>query len=503
MTRPVVRDLAGRWHRLGLRAQLMLIGLLGLATGLALGGVVLVAVLQHSLQRALDSSARQAAVEVAELVTSDRLPDPIPVAGAQSIQVVDAGGRVLATSVGVDHLVPMVEGADLTAVGSGRVVTVPGDRLGSDGPVRVLAVRAGSADGPRTVLVASPVSEVDRAGSVLRRSLLVAFPLLLALLAGVAWRVIGLTLRPVESLRRSAEEITGSTGEDRLPVPASRDEIYRLAVTLNSMLDRLEAARDRQRAFVADAAHELRNPLASMLTQLEVAQRARSRARLEAAPTGPAPTGPATAGPATAGPATAAPDPWDETAADLVAETQRLARLVDDLLLLARSDAGAHWLQLRPVPISVLGQEIEALAARRSGSRVPVTATPPTAPAAALLVPVDLDALRRILDNLLDNAVRHAAGRVVVSTRVLHDLPAGAGFEIVVRDDGPGLPPHQREQAFGRFTRLDPARAREDGGAGLGLAIVAELVALHHGTVALDDAGPGLVVTIRLPARTP
>lgn len=484
---------AGRWRRLGLRPQLMLIGIAGLAVSLALGAVVLVVALHYSLQRSLDAGGRQAGREVVDLVAQDRLPDPIPVAGTQSIQVLDGQGRVLATSVGVDHLVPMAAGRDLARLRAGQVLVLPGDRLGIDGPVRVLAVTAASTASRSTVLVASPAADIDRTVRVVRRVLAVAFPVLLALLAALAWRVIGLTLRPVEELRRSAEEITGNGREGRLPVPPSRDEIHRLALTLNSMLDRLEAARERQRAFVADAAHELRNPLASMLTQLEVAQLSRLRNGADR-PAGE-------------------PDVWDEAAPDLIAETQRLARLVDDLLLLARSDAGALRVRLRPLTGAALAEEVGAVLARRTGTRVPVEldalpaeagpgdGVPGGGDPAQAEVPVDPDALRRILDNLLDNAIRHAATRVRVGAGLIGDGDGtGSRFRIVVRDDGPGLGPEQRHQALDRFTRFDPARAREDGGTGLGLAIVAELVHLHHGTLALDDEDPGLRVTLDLPA---
>src|SRR4029453_7818821 len=146
---------------------------------------------------------------------------------------------------------------------------------------------------------------------LLRITLLIAFPLLVALLAAVTWRVLGAALRPVEALRAGAEEIAGGAGPGRLPVPDSGDEIHRLAVTLNDMLHRLEAARARQRAFVADAAHELRSPLTNMRTELEVAQRL----------------------PATTD--------WPALSADLLTDVERLGRLVDDLLLLARADDAA------------------------------------------------------------------------------------------------------------------------------------------------------------------
>jgi signal transduction histidine kinase len=295
---------------------------------------------------------------------------------------------------------------------------------------------------------------------LLRNILLIAFPLLLVALAAVAWRVIGLTLRPVEALRTGAEEITGGARPGQLPVPDSHDEIHRLAVTLNDMLDRLEAARARQRAFVSDAAHELRSPLTNMRTQIEVAQRLGERTE------------------------------WPAVADDLLLDTQRLSRLVDDLLLLARADeAGTR--ALRSVPVE-LGELVTSLAERYPSP--PTTAAVPDEP---LWTTGEPEALARAVANLVDNAVRHTRTKVCVEVRA-----DGAYHLVTVTDDGPGIPVADRARVFDRFTRLDDARARDAGGAGLGLAIVRELVRRHGGTVHLTDAtpAPGLRAEIRLPA---
>jgi signal transduction histidine kinase len=260
-----------------------------------------------------------------------------------------------------------------------------------------------------------------------------------------------------------------------------------LAVTLNDMLSRLAAAQQRQRDLVSDTAHELRSPIASIRAQLEVA--------LDH------------------------PDglDWPETARDVHADTLRLARLTEDLLLLARLD-GQH-LRRKPTDLAAL---CETVAARYAGARVPVVADPgapcmvagdpgapcmvagdPGAPCvvagdpgAPCVVAGDPDALSRLLVNLLDNAVRHAASRVCVSVR-----EDGGWAELTVTDDGPGIAPADTERAFGRFSRLDNARTREEGveGAGLGLAIVRSTAQAHGGSVSLGDAGPGLRAVVRLP----
>ncbi|MEV4760929.1 ATP-binding protein [Micromonospora sp. NPDC049559] len=445
----------------------MTIGVVGLAAGLAAGGVVLIFALGYALQRTVDSEAFKTADAVAILVGEDALPDPLPVAGSDvRVQVVDAQGRIRAASIDADRLVPMLYAPELDRITGRTGLFVPGQRLDLRGPVRVVAVPAGPPEDPQTVLVAKSMSDVVHSVSVVRTILLISFPLLLTTLAAVAWRVVGATLRPVEALRAGAEEITGGARPGQLPVPASRDEIHRLAVTLNGMLDRLESARARQRAFVADAAHELRSPLTNMRTQLEVAQVLGDRTD------------------------------WPAVAEDLLADTQRLSRLVDDLLLLARADdAGAR--QRAAVEPVELGELLARVAQRYPAP--PVRVVPPERDLWTLGEP---DALDRILANLLDNAVRHARGEVVLAVAG-PDESRPRYHLVTVTDDGPGIPPEHRERVFDRFTRLDDARARDAGGSGLGLAIVRELVRRQGGSVRLGDAGPGLRVELRLPLLSP
>jgi signal transduction histidine kinase len=454
-----------RWRRLSLRARLMLLGVLGLVGGLALGGVLLVAALNFTLHRGVDDAARQTAEGVARIIDEqgvDSMPDPVPVSGVDAIvQVVDEQSTVRSASIGADRLAPILTDEELARVRSGRPLTVDGTDLGVEGPLRVVAARAGPADEPLTVVVARSTGGAVESVRVLRTTLLIAFPLLVLVLSGVAWRAVGAALRPVEGLRRGAEEITGGGGPGQLPVPESHDEIHRLAVTLNDMLARLEAARARQRAFVADAAHELRSPLANMRTQLEVAQRLGDRTD------------------------------WPTVADDLLVDAERLGRLVEDLLLLARADDPAAIEATRRAAEPV---ELGGLAAEVAGRypSPPVTVVPPSRPC---WVSGDVDGLHRVVANLIDNAVRHTRTRVVVAV-----APDGRDRIITVTDDGPGIPLEHRERVFNRFTRLDDARARDGGGAGLGLAIVRELVRRNGGSVRLVGASPGLRAEVRLPA---
>jgi heavy metal sensor kinase len=451
------------WRRRSLRARLTMLASLVVAAGLAAGSLLLLASLQRSLVAALDTTARQRAEDVAALVDSGRLPDPIPVAGAGTVQVqvVDARRRVLAASVGSDRAVPLLGPTELEAARDRRPRFLAGTRVGERDPLRVIAWPAGSAQAPLTVIAAVSVSSVARSLRIVELGLLLGGPLLLALFAGIAWVAVGRALRPVAELRRGAEEITGTGQSRRLPLPAAQDEIQRLGLTLNRMLDRLEQAGRRQRGFVADAAHELRSPLASMRAQLEVASQHPERAD------------------------------WRRLSEGVLADTLRLGRMVEDLLALARLDERPGAIQSREVELAEVAREV--------ADRIP--------PASAELrleldggarVRGDRQALGRAVQNLLDNAARHATRHVRVSVGLRDGLAVMA-----VDDDGPGIPAADRERVFERFTRLDDARSREHGGAGLGLAIAREIVRAHGGELTAEDGAPGARLVMRLPADSP
>ena len=469
------------WRRRSLRARLTLVTSAGLALALAVAAVLLVDALRVALIRGLDDSARQGAVEVAALIDQNRLPNPVPVApGTLTIQVLDAQGRITDVSPGADRLVPMLAPAVAQAAartGQGRMLAGP--PLGLPSLLRVVAVPA---SGHQVVIAAVSYTPAGDSLATVARALIIGTPLLFGLLALATWLVTGYTLRPIAELRRGAAEVTQTGVPHDLPVPPARDEVRSLAVTLNDMLARLADAQQRQRNLISDTAHELRSPIASIRAQLEVA--------LDH------------------------PDgvDWPETARDVHADTLRLARLTEDLLLLARLDG--QPLRRKPTDLAAV---CAAVVARYSAARVPVQADRVQADrvqadrvqadrvqadrvqadaAAPCVVAGDPDALSRLLVNLLDNAVRHAASRVCVSVR------GEDGWAVlVVSDDGPGIPAEDAERAFGRFSRLDDARSRDGGeeGAGLGLAIVRSTAEAHGGSVVLGDAGPGLRAVVRLP----
>ena len=444
-----VRD---RLSRLGLRARTTVLVTAFVGLCLALMAIVLVVLLGRSLERGLDESGRQRAREIALLVESGSLPNPVPVgAGTSLVQVLDATGGVTASSVGGDALVPLASGADLAYLRGGGALPLAGSRVGVPDALRLVGAPAGTG----TVLVAVPTTEARSTVRLVALSLVVLVPLLLAAFGALCWVLVGAALRPVEELRQGAEELSVGTAIGRLPVPPGRDAVHRLAITLNGMLERLERANARQRAFVADAAHELRSPLASVRTQVEVTR----------AHPGPA--------------------EWDETAEGVLADVERMARLFDDLLLLARLDARTS--PRRAAGAVDAGALVAAAVAGATGRRVPVAGEV----SGDVRVAADPDGLRRVLRNLVDNAVRHAATSVCVTAARVGDV-----VELAVEDDGPGVPEEDRELVFERFTRLDDARSRDAGGSGLGLAIVRDLATAYGGTVRFD--GPSRVV-VRLP----
>jgi signal transduction histidine kinase len=276
-------------------------------------------------------------------------------------------------------------------------------------------------------------------------------PVLTVLIAGIAWAVVGRALRPVEAIRQRVAAIGGRAGAERVPEPGTDDEIGRLATTMNAMLARLHHSARQQQRFVSDASHELRSPIASIRTQLDVAQAYPDESRTP------------------------------ELVVALLAEAHRLETLVSDLLLLARLDeGGGPWAAAEMDLDDLIHREAARL---RAQGRVRVD----TSRVHAARLIGDERSVQRALTNLADNAERHARSTVWFGCR-----PSGAGtVEVTVSDDGPGVPMASRVRIFERFTRLDDARDRSGGGTGLGLAIVAEVARRHGGHVRVDDAVGG------------
>lgn len=356
-----------------------------------------------------------------------------------------------------DDFLWQVTAPDGTVTRSGAALPDREGQVDLPGGEHPYVVATAGDDGYRATVAVS-LEDVDDSTEALLTPLLVGVPLLVLVVGGTTWVVASRALAPVERIRREVEEITGDRLDRRVPEPEARDEIGRLARTMNRMLGRLQDSRDRQREFVADASHELRSPVAGIRQAAEVA-----RAHPGALPDG-------------------------ELAATVLEETARLQRLVDQLLLLTRADDGGarrahHDIDLDDLALS------EAKRLSRTGLKVD------TAGVGAGRVRGDSAALAQLLRNLTDNAARHATTTVAISVRT-----ASGAVELTVDDDGPGIPADQRERVFDRFVRLDEARARDDGGSGLGLAIVRAIVTAHSGvvTASTSDLG-GARFTVRFP----
>jgi heavy metal sensor kinase len=348
----------------------------------------------------------------------------------------------------------------------GRVFTNTTVRDGRERePFRVLASSVSTTDGPFIVVAATSLEPTDAAVDRVERALVIggAIAVIVAGLGG--WLLARAALRPVDRMRREAADISGHDAAAELPVPRTRDEIAALATTLNALLARLQDAVDRQRAFVADASHELRTPVAVLEVELELARRA-DRSRSELA----------------------------DAVGQASQQTARLARLTDELLFLARVDepvSDDHRVHVLWPIIEEASGEVASAAAGRD-IRIVVDADETTQ------ARVDPDALRRAVRNLLANAVRHSPPNGTVTARVRTDDRATV---IEVEDEGAGFPPEFLPHAFERFRRADEARGPATGGTGLGLAIVLAVARAHGGTAdARNRPDGGATVSISIPA---
>jgi signal transduction histidine kinase len=457
---------------LSLRLKLTLAFALAMAAVLATMSLFVYLRVGGALIASVDHNLRAQAAETGAQLGRERrsLIDPDTAGGPMVAQLIARNGQVVRSDpVG---LPPLLGRAAAARVAAGTQLLRTGDLPGRSHDWRTLAVPVGFGGRGLVLVVAGSLAARDETLHRLLVELLVAGPiaLLLASLAGYA--LAAGALRPVESMRRRAAAISASTPGRRLPVPGGRDEVARLASTLNEMLARLETAFEHERAaieherrFIADASHELRTPLALLQTELDVAlRRPRPRDELEAAL---------------------------RSAAE---ETQRLTRLAADLLLIARSDQGQLPLRREPVSAGALLQAAADRFAARAGEqeREIVVSDP-----GGLAVDADAAYIEQALGSLIDNAFSHGSGPIELSA-----VTRGRRVELHVADRGPGLPAAFLPRAFDRFSRADEARSR--GGTGLGLSIV-ELIARAHGgeACAANRTGGGADVWITLEPAQP
>ncbi|MGW6498667.1 ATP-binding protein [Nonomuraea angiospora] len=427
------------------------------ALALGLAALALVAVLRGTLQNNADAEATRKAVAAAPYaetlhlvpatplspgessiaitkdITKDMIKDVTKEGDGGPVAVVGKSGKVqlrdstTATIADPDLLLTNDKSASATEWAAPQKYAVAG-------------VEVATAAGPAMVWSRVPLEGAEKALQTLYSALLPGVPAVLLVVAGMTWISVGRALAPVAAIRTKVADITARDLHQRVPVPGSKDEIAALATTVNGTLDRLETAVDTHKRFVADAAHELRSPIATLRARLELAEPS-------------------------------------ELTREALADVERLQSLAADLLILAKLDAGEP-LRAAELDLGQVAAEESVRARRRPEVRLELDIEPD------VVMKGSRAHLDRLVTNLADNAVRHAASTVRVR---VHAEEEQAVLE--VQDDGPGIPPEQREAVFARFTRLDEARARDAGGAGLGLAIARDIAHLHGGTLMYADSG--------------
>jgi signal transduction histidine kinase len=448
-------------ERAGVRQRSVAVAMVVVMAALAAGGGLLIILLQLNLRDTALSAASARAAEVALLGQTQGLTETARTIQEESrsgqfVQIITADGRVVAASNKLVATRPMSR--QLPAVGQVQEVLLDIDSLGQSGDWIVVARGAEIGGAPYVIQVALPTETQQQTVQTVAWFLLGAAPILIALAALAVWMLVGRALRPVERIRATVSTIDAQRLAQRVKVPPSRDEIAALAATMNVMLDRLEAADLALRSFVSDANHELRSPLAAMTTAVEIAVDADEATRTELLET-------------------------------MSRELARMRALVDDLMTLAQADAQRLVTDWTDVDLDdLLNLEVRRL---RSTSRREVVAR-----FSPVRVRGDVRRLAQVLRNVIDNAERHA------STTVRLNLAVEDGAAVLrVDNDGPPIPPADRNRIFERFVRLENSRSRDAGGTGLGLAISREIVSAHGGVITVAEERNGWCrFEIRLPA---
>ncbi|MFF0267060.1 sensor histidine kinase [Kribbella sp. NPDC004536] len=417
-----------------MRIRVTLAAVLVVGVALVGGALVLVAMLGSVLTGQVCADARDRANQLAAA------GDPVPSTATEIVQVVDRSGQ-------------LVDGGTPLASPGSRCVSLEPPGRGED-----FVFAAARTSSGRQLVVGRPLVDVLDSTRFVSRVLVVGVPLMMVIVGAVTWVVTGRVLAPVTAMRREADEITATELHRRVP-ETRKGEIGSLAGTMNRMLDRLQRSHEAQQQFVADAAHELRSPIAGIRQHAEVALAHPSRTTVP------------------------------ELAATVLAEDLRMQHLVDDLLWLGR--AGEEHSGLVQLPVDL--DDLLLAEARRLRSATNLVVTTQGVSAGQVLG--DEAALTRMIENLTNNAARHADSEITLG------LAESAGTVVLtVADDGPGIPPADRDRVFDRFVRLDAARSRDTGGAGLGLAIVADIARRHGGTVGLVGSS---TFEVRLPNLSP
>ncbi len=419
---------------------------------LVIAGWLLVSAQQRTLTNNLRDALEQRSDDVVELLRSGREPRDATVAGGDDviIQLATDEGELFSSAPSS----PIRTGVPASAL-TPSWATITLDRNQYTVATRPVATIHGTG----VLRVAGLTDDIREARAVLIRGLEIGIPVVALLLGWLIHTLVGRTLRPVETIRREADEIDGSRLHRRVATPAGNDEIAHLASTMNRMLDRLDDSAQLQKRFVADASHELRGPLARMRAGLEVdIPRARQLGMVES----------------------------HQAVLDDAIE---LERLVDELLELARLDDGGGLVRRVAVDLDDIVLSETARLRSDSGPRFDLASV------SSAQVVGDPAQLVRAIRNLLDNASRFAVSRVTVSLGEIGDRAV-----LAIANDGPGIAVADRQRIFERFTKLDDARTAGRGGTGLGLAITREIIVAHGGTICVDgppdDGGARMVVSL-------
>jgi signal transduction histidine kinase len=451
----------GTWWRpryWGISARSAFVSASVVLVALMVAGAGLAIILYRSLLSGVDDAA---AGRVRDVVAALRF-DPATELDAAlittdqrivAVQVVDSAGAVIQHSQSAPDT-PMIAP---DTIGTTLRIGLP-DHASLNGDVRISGQTVDGKSGRYTVLVGAGSEAVESTVKTVLVLLAGAAPIVVAVSAAATYLLVGRSLRSVDAIRTRVADISASDLTERVPVPNNFDEISALAVTMNEMLARIEAGHDAQRRFVGDASHELRSPVTAILSALDVAA--------------------------------AHPEFLNEELATstLRPEAQRMESLVEDLLLLARADE-------RGLPLRRKDVDLDDVASSEMGRLLRETALTIVADLVPTRLVGDPGGLSRVLRNLLENAARHATSRIELRVR-----PDGGNAVLTVADDGPGIPEADRARVFDRFVRLDSDRSRTGGGAGLGLAIVSEVVAAHGGSVTIGDRpGGGALVSVQIP----
>lgn len=449
--------------RLGIRSRSVIVAVVVVLAAMLLGGAGLVFVLEDNLETTATATAEARAREIGDLITTRGLSEATATIldearSGQLVQIIGPDHQVLATSTHTLAGAPMVR--LFPPIGETEATEATG-LLGEPGEWAVVARGVAARDQTYGVQVAIPITAERAAVRSVARYLLLVTPLLLVAVAAAVWLLLGRALGSVERIRREVAGIDSGQLTRRVEVPPTADEIAALATTMNQMLDRLDRADQAQRAFVSDASHELRSPLATLTTAAELARRADGPRR-------------------------------ERLMETISGELSRIRALVENLMTLAKADASGMELRTCDVDLDDLVDGQRQRLQTTSALAVTVVLQP-------VRVVADPRRLEQAFRNLVDNAERHATTAVRLTVTV--DRQSAV---VWIDNDGPVIAAPDRERVFDRFVRLDESRSRDAGGSGLGLAIARTTIAAHHGEVRVVDSTDGWCrFEVRLPITTP